>query len=165
MVYERALHPELFDVQIRRSFRHNDYEAEVWLTPGGHVVRFQHGGTSVTEAVLEEGNHLPENGLIHALPCLGEKDYEMEPNDGLGYVTTVQTELLIENLYAATLREMRTFAEESNALAHEWVDEDGACYLSLVDVQKYLRELHIQSYHLAGASGLVLRTQSIFETV
>ena len=48
MVYERALHPELFDVKIRRSFRHNDYEGEVWLTPGGHVVPFQHGGTSVT---------------------------------------------------------------------------------------------------------------------
>ena len=165
MVYGRALHPELFDVQIRRSLRHNDYEAEVWLTPGGHVVRFQHGGTAVTETVLEEGDHLPEMGLIHALPCLGEKDYEMEPHGGLCYVTTVQTEMLIENLYAATLREMRTFAEESGALSYEWTDEEGASCLSLVDVQKYLHELHIQSYHLAGSSGLVLRTQSIFETV
>lgn len=165
MVYRRALHPELFDLQGRRCFRHGEYEVESWLMPAGHVVRFQVNGQCMTEAVIENGDHLPEHGLVHALPCLGEKDFEMEPDDRIGYVTTVQTESLTDNLFTSTLREMRDFAAEANALSYEWKDTEGGSNLTLLDVQKYKKEFHLQSYHLVGSSGLVLRTQSIFEVL
>ena len=165
MVYGRALHPELFEVQARRCFRHGDYEVEAWVASAGHVVRFQPNGHCLTETVIEDGDHLPETGLIHALPCLGEKDFEMPPEHGLCYVTTLQTESLIDNIYMATLREMRTFAAESDAMIHEWKGDDGSSCLSMLDVQKFKREFHIQSYHLQGPSTTVLRTQSIFEIV
>ena len=163
MAYNRALHPELFDLQARRTDRHGDYEVELWVVPGGHTVRFQYASHTFTETVLERGDHLPETGLIHALPCLGEKDYEMPDPGRIGFVTTIQTEVLSDNLYNATLREMLDFARETGALAHEWTDDHGVTCLSVLDAQKYRREFHIQSYHLYGNSGVVLRTQSIFE--
>ena len=166
MLYRRPLHPELFDLQGRRCYRQAEYEVESWVVPAGHVVRFQADGHCLTETVLEGGDHLPETGLVHALPCLGEKDYELDPKGGaLGYVTTIQTESLSENLYAATFREMRDFAAESDAVHFEWKDADGGSCLSLLDFQKYKREYHIQSYHLLGSTGVVLRTQSIFEVL
>lgn len=164
MVYRRALHPELFDLCGRRCHEHGEYEVETWVTRGGHVIRFQIAGQSLTETVIECGDHLPETGLVHALPCLGEKDYEMEPNGRLGYVTTLQTESLTDNLYMATYREMQGFARETAALSFEWEDPDaGRASMSLLDVQKYRREFHVQGYHLMGAQSMVLRTQSIFE--
>lgn len=164
MVYRRALHPELLNLQARRLFQHGDYEAECWLAPSGHVVRFQVDKDALTEVVIERGDHLPETGLIHALPCLGEKEFELGVEGPIGYVTTIQTESLSENLYQATYREMRDFAEESKSLFHEWKDEHGgAINLSILDSQKFKTEFHIQSYHLIGASAMVLRTQSIFE--
>lgn len=165
MLYRRALHPELFDLQGRKCQRHGEYEVESWLTPAGHVTRFQVGGQCLTEAVLESGDHLPEHGLVHALPCLGEKDYELEPEGKIGYVTTIQTESLTDNLFMATLREMREHAAESESMMHEYKDADGGVCLSLLDVQKYKKEFHLQSYHLVGSTGLVLRTQSIFEVL
>ena len=165
MVYRRPLHPELFDLQARRVDRHGDYEIESWLTAGGHVVRFQVDGQLLSECVIDGGDHLPETGLIHALPCLGEKDFELEPEGHIGYVTTIQTETLTDNLYQATFREMRDFARETGALSHEYADVTGTQCLSVLDSQKYKREFHIQSYHLLGGSGIVLRTQSIFEMV
>lgn len=163
MVYQRALHPELLDLQGRRLYKHGDYEVECWIAPSGHVVRFQVDKNAVTEVVIEKGDHLPETGLIYALPCLGEKDYELEAQGRIGYVTTVQTEILSENLYLATYREMRDFAQESEALSHEWKDADGLISLSMLDCQKFKREFHVQSYHMIGAGCMVLRTQSIFE--
>jgi hypothetical protein len=165
MVYRRALHPELLDLQGRRVYRHGDYEVECWIAPSGHVVRFQALGDILTEAVIEKGDHLPEFGLVHALPCLGEKDYELPKENGVGYVTTIQTESLTDNLYRSTFREMQAFVEESDPLAYEWKDESGAANISILDVQKLKSELHVQSYHLIGATGLVLRTQSIFEVI
>ncbi len=166
MLYRRALHPELFDLQQRRVLRHGDYEVEAWVVPSGHAVRFTVGGRCLTETVLEHADHLPELGLVHALPCLGEKDYEMPREPGkpsIGYVTTIQTESLTENLYTTTMQEIRDFADTASSLIHTWKDEDGAVSMSMLDMQKYKREFHIQSYHLTGNNGLVLRTQSIFE--
>ena len=164
MVYGRALHPELFELEARRIDRHGEYEIETWLVPGGHAVRFQVGEQVLTETVVDRGDHLPEHGLIHALPCMGEKDYEMEsPHGRLGYVTTVQSETLTDNLYNATLKEMSDFAVETGAIDHRWQDSNGVACLSVLDSQKYRSEYHIQSYHLLGSTGVVIRTQSIFE--
>ena len=165
MVYRRALHPELFELQSRRSLELGDFAVESWICTGGHVVRFQRNETCLTEVVIENGDHLPENGLVHALPCIGEKDYELDSNKpgDVHYVTTIQTETLTDNLYASTLNEMRGFADEANGLCTEWVENDGTACMSLLDTQVYRREFHIQSYHLLGSTGLVLRTQSIFE--
>ena len=166
MVYRRALHPELFDLQTRRNHRHGEYEVETWIIPAGHICRFQANGHTLAECVIEEADHLPETGLIHALPCLGEKDYELtadEDKTGINYVTTLQTESLTDNLYSSTLQEMRDFASEVEAISYEWTDEDGTPNMSLLDVQKYKHEFHFQSYHLIGCSASVLRTQSIFE--
>ena len=163
MVYHRALHPELLDLQGRRLYRHGEYEVECWIAPSGHVVRFGLEGEAVTEVVIEKGDHLPELGLIHALPCLGEKDFQLEGDGRIGYVTTVQTESLSDNLYMATYREMLDFAQESDSLLYERKNSDGLASLSVLDCQKFKRELHVQSYHLIGSNGMVLRTQSIFE--
>lgn len=166
MLYKRALHPELFSLQGRRTGRQPEYEIENWIIAGGHIVRFQVGQNCLVETVIERGDHLPETGLVHALPCLGEKDYDLKPaNDRIGYVTTIQTETLTDNLYMATYREMVDFAQETGALAYQYTEEtaEAAPSISILDVQRYKREYHIQSYHLVGSNGLVLRTQSIFE--
>ena len=163
MLYRRPLHPELFNLHSRRSAQHGGYEVEQWLVPGGHIVRFQIPGQSLTEVVMESGDHLPETGLVHALPAFGEKEYEMPVEGKLGFCTTIQTETLTDNLYQSTYREMVDFARETGSHTLSYSDADAGPCLSLIDAQKYRREYHIQAYHLHAATGLVLRTQSIFE--
>ena len=162
MLYKRPLHPELFSFKARRVDRHGDYEVETWLVNGGHVVRFVLDGQSLVEAVLEGNEHLPESNLAHALPCLGEKEYEFEGEGKINYFTTLQTESLTENLYLATYREMRDFATEVGALQFEQETPAGP-NLYVLDCQKYKNEFHVQGYHLTAGNGNVLRTQSVFE--
>ncbi len=58
---------------------------------------------------------------------------------------------------------MLEHARECETLTSVWTDELGKPNLSLVDVQRYSDEVHIQGYHLRSDCGLVLRTQSIFQ--
>lgn len=164
MVYRRPLHPELFSFHARRTDRHGDYEIESWVVERGHLVKFMVDGQCMTEAVLEGGENLPEAGLAHALPCIGEKEYDHGVEGRIHYLSTLQTEALTENLYLATYREMVEFARDTNALSHA---EDTAAGPNLVvlDCQKYKREFHFQGYHLTAHNGTVLRTQSVFEIV
>jgi hypothetical protein len=77
-------------------------------------------------------------------------------------MTTVQTESLSENLYIATCEEMTGHSRENSSLVHTW-DEESGRGMSIVDIQKYATEVHVQAYHLLPAGGIVIRTQSIFE--
>jgi len=163
MLYQRALHPELFNIQDRRIIATSDYELEAWVMPGGHALRFGGEGNCVTEVVCDQDVQLPERGLIHALPCIGEKEHEQKVGPSINFVTAVQTENLSDNLYLATYNEMQDFAEQSSALTYAWQDGEGANNLTVLDLQRYKGEVHAQSYHLIGSGGFVLRTQTIFE--
>jgi hypothetical protein len=166
MLYQRALHPELFAIQGRRTITQNDYELEAWISPGGHSLRFQTQGHCVTEVVSGQEIQLPERGLIHHLPCIGEKEYDVDVEDRIRFVTAIQTENLSDNLYMATYNEMRDFAEEAEAMTYGWTESDGGMpNLTVLDLQRYRKEIHAQSYHLLAQGGFILRTQTIFELI
>jgi len=48
MLYSRALHPELFDLQVRSlpPCTSPNMKWESWITPAGHILRFQVDGKS-----------------------------------------------------------------------------------------------------------------------
>jgi len=163
LVYQRALHPELFGIQNRKAITQSAFEFEGWITPGGHVMRFQGGGQCLSEAVLGHDLQLPQRGLLHSIPCLGEKEMDQTIDDRVRYVSSIQTELLSDNLFQSTYDELGEFAQESEAMRFEWTDADGSQNLSILDLQRYKKEIHAQSYHLVGSAGFVLRTQTIFE--
>jgi hypothetical protein len=163
VLYGRALHPELFTLKDRKVLKTKDYEFEAWIMNGGHMLRFEHRTMCASELVTDQDGSLPDSGVLAAALCAGERDYEHKfPRDGVLYLTTVQTETLSENLYAATFEEMLSFAVEVTGMCCVWEDGVGRC-LSLIDIQRYPNELHAQAYHLQANGGVVVRTQTIFE--
>ncbi|HYE03438.1 MAG TPA: DUF2617 family protein [Phycisphaerales bacterium] len=164
VLYKRALHPELFDLKARKTVRHGAYELEAWLMPGAHLLRFSHGGVCACELVTPQDDGLPTEGALTNFPTAGERDFEHEFPGGLcKYIASVQTETLSENLFRSTLAEMVQFAEETDSMLHRWDDPELGRCLSVLDIQRYSKEIHAQSYHLVGGAGFVLRTQTIFE--
>ena len=163
LIYRSALHPEFFRIEGRRRIEHGEYEFEIWVFRGGHALRFERGDLCVTELVTDQVDHLPERGLVASMPCAGEKDHEAEFSDRIGYMTSMQTEILSDHLYLSTYNEMIEHGREWDPLMSVWSDEPGKPNLSLVDMQRYRDQVHIQAYHHRSDCGLVLRTQSIFQ--
>lgn len=159
-LYRTALHPEFFGIEGRQRIEHGDYEFEAWIFRGGHALRFEHGAMCISEIVIDTADHLPERGLVSALPCAGEKDHEQEFGDQIMYMTSMQTEMLSDHLYLSTYNELAT--HQGNGLLSTWQDDLGRNNLSLVDLQRYRDQVHVQGYHMRSDCGLVLRTQSIF---
>lgn len=163
ILYDRALHPELFQLKARRVVTHQGYELEAWLMPGQHLLRFECGRICCCELVTDQESGLPEQGVVQQFFCVGEHDFDHTFREQpVNYMTTVQTEQLSENLFEATLEEMRQHAAAENCLVHTWRDEAGD-NMSVLDVQRYHKEIHCQGYHLLARGGIVLRTQTIFE--
>lgn len=121
------------------------------------------GAACVCEIVTDQAEQIPDRGMLSSFPCAGERDHEEKIADGLLYMTTIQTETLSEHLYVGTYKEMMQHGREANSLVSAWTDENGRPNLSLLDVQRYRNEVHVQAYHLRSDCGLVLRTQSMFQ--
>jgi hypothetical protein len=117
-----------------------------------------HGGAHGGGAAVGQGAAQPT-----CFPCAGERDHEEQLGAGVLFMTTLQTETLTEHLYVGTYKEMMQHVRESNSLFSAWTDELGRPNLSLLDLQRYRNEVHVQSYHLRSDCGLVLRTQSMFQ--
>ena len=163
LVYRKPLHPEFFGIEGRRRIDQDDFEFEGWIFPGGQVARFQTGSVTICEVVTDQVENLPEKGLAANLPCAGERDFEKTFGDSVTYMTTMQTETLSDHLYEATYREMMGHARASNSLIHIPEMTHGRPELSVLDMQRYRTEVHVQGYHLRADCGLVLRTQSLFK--
>lgn len=163
LLYERALHPELFQLQERTMLFGRGFEIEVWLMAGSHLFRFERGRSCASELVIDRESGLPAKGCLMAFPCAGEREYEHRFSDwSAGYMTSVQTETLSENLFRSTYREMSAHAKANESIVHRWMSDAGQ-NLSLVDAQVLCGEVHLQAYHLIADGGFVLRTQSLFE--
>jgi hypothetical protein len=165
LAFRKALHPEFFGIEGRQRVQHADYETEAWIFRGGHSLRFQLNGFCLTEIVVEHIDQIPDRGLVAALPCAGERDFEEKVADNLVYMTTMQTETLSDHLYLGTYKEMIQHARENDSLYAAWTDAAGKPNLSLIDVQHFRNEVHVQGYHLRSDCGLVLRTQSMLQIV
>jgi hypothetical protein len=163
LLYRRAVHPEFFGIEARRKLQHGDHELEGWIFRGGHCVRFQAGDHTFCEVVVDNPTSLPDRGLAGTLPCAGEHDHEEKISDEIGYMTTIQSESLSDHLYLGTYKEMLQHGRDSDSLMTVWTDAGGKPNLSLIDMQRFRNELHVQGYHLRSASGLVLRTQSMIQ--
>lgn len=163
LLYRRAIHPEFFRIEGRRRIEHAGMEAEGWIFKGGHAVRFQHDGLCFCEVIADQPTTLPERGLALSLPCAGERDHEEVLAEGVTFMTTIQSETLSDHLYQGTVKEMLQHATDNDSLVIQWADGGGKQNLSLLDMQRYRNEIHIQGYHLRSDCGLVLRTQSMFQ--
>jgi hypothetical protein len=163
LLYRNALHPEFFPVSGRRRIEHGEYEFESWIFRGGHVLRFEFDSVCVTEVVVDQFQRLPDRGLIATLQCAGEKDHETDFGDHITFMTSMQTETLSDHLYLSTYNELLEHGRMCEGLMTIWHDEIGRNNLSLIDMQRFSDQVHVQAYHCRSDCGLVLRTQSIFQ--
>jgi len=163
VVYSRPMHPELFHILGRRGISFGPYTFEAWIMRGRHMCRFEIPGACACEVVSESLDGLPETGVVETILCAGEREFEHRfTRSKLSYMTSVQTEQLSTNLYLSTFEELDEFSREAKALVSRWDDEIGPC-MSILDIQRFAREIHVQSYHLIARENLVLRTLSLFE--
>ncbi|QYO64492.1 DUF2617 family protein [Leptolyngbya sp. 7M] len=162
-LFNRALHPELFPLKGRRVVSGQKYELETWVMPGSHVLRFQFRGACALELMADGGLRVPNAQPVASSPALGEHDFEYQfDRHGMVYMATIQSENLPEHVFDSTYHELLEHGRSSRALIHRWMDEVGPC-LSMLDIQPFNDEAHVEAYHMFSSGGLVIRTQTVFE--
>ena len=84
-LYNRALHPEFFELRNRKVVRHEGWELESWIVNGGHALRFGTGSACYSEVICWNESPLPSANAVTTFLCGGEHDLdERFEQDGPG---------------------------------------------------------------------------------
>src|SRR3954449_7559289 len=166
LLYQKALHPELFKILASEQVSRRAYEADIWLVEGGHVIMFSAGKNTLTEVIVTNNAPLTDRGLLQSIPCRGEKYHEMTAGGNIRYMISTQEEQLTQTLYDATRHEIATYADKRE-LMHADMPSQGEAggYLSVLDIERRSHELLVQSFHLFDENQMVIKTQAIIEVV
>lgn len=163
-LYDRALHPELFEIYHDRRIVKSGYEAQIWVTGCTHVIGFFRDKQSLTEVTGEAGMELPQRGLLLDLPFRGEKDHEHKRAEGINYWMNFQAETMSPEVYVRTHHELaRSGAKHGLFVPFPTWMSHGLTPFTYIDYQATPNGLHVFAFHAFPEDLTVLKTQSIFE--
>ena len=64
LLYQRTLHPELFNILASEKVSRRAYDADVWLVEGGHVISLTAGKNTLTEVIVTSNDPMTDRGLL-----------------------------------------------------------------------------------------------------
>ena len=101
-LYDRPLHPELFDIYHDHHIVKPSYEVQMWVTGCTHLIGFYRQNQSVVEVVAAAGQELPQRGRLLEMPFRGERDHECKRVAGISYMMNFQVESMSAAVYQKT---------------------------------------------------------------
>ena len=163
-LYQRPLHPELFNIHRVKRFEQARYQVEIWVANLAHVVTFQYGEQILCELITDDFEILPKVGLATSFRFRGERDHMQSFDQGLRYILSTQVERLTPQLFLATHRDYVHYAQNRGIfVTFDELARDGLAPFSFVDFDVRDHEFHVHAFHAFPDEQCLLKTQSIFE--
>ncbi len=81
-LFQRPLHPELFNIYASRRLKTEKYEALIWVTGCTHVISVFAGDVTLSEVVSPPSQPLPERGLLERFQFRGPRSHKCTLSKG-----------------------------------------------------------------------------------
>ena len=163
-LFQRPLHPELFQIYAKRQLKTDKYETLIWITGCTHVVSVFADDLCLSEVVSAPGQMLPQRGLIERFQFRGPHSHNCTLNRKISYMTDFQIEKMSRNLYHQSHRDLERFARNRGVFVKFPARGTGGlqpfCY---VDFEARQKELHIHTFAAYPSQLTMIKTQSLFE--
>lgn len=164
MLYDRPLHPELFDIYEDNIIVKPAYEARIWVTGCTHVISFYREKLSIVELMADPEAELPQRGLLLELPFRGERDHEFKRSGGINYMMNFQVDAMSPAVYSRTHHDLARLGMHRGLFVPfpKWMSH-GLTPFSYIDFDAKPNGLHVFAFHAFPEDLTIIKTQSIFE--
>jgi len=163
-LFQRPLHPELFQIYAKRELRTNKYQADIWVTGCTHVASVYVGDVCLSEVVSSPGQILPQRGLIERFQFRGPRSHKCTLSRRVSYMTDFQVEKMSPNLYRQSHIDLKRFARNRGLFVKfPTLEVDGLPPFCYIDFEARQSELHIHTFAAYPDQVTMIKTQSLFE--
>lgn len=163
-LYNRPLHPELFDIYHDHQIVKQAYEAQIWVTGCAHVIGFYAGAGALVEVTADAAMDLPQRGLLLELPFRGERDHQCKRAQGVNYMMNLQVETMSAAVYNKTHHDLARLGANRGLFVPfpMWMTHSLTPF-TFIDYEAKPNELHVFTFHALPEDLTIVKTQSIFE--
>ncbi|RPI62064.1 MAG: DUF2617 family protein [Planctomycetaceae bacterium] len=164
LIYNRSLHPELFDIYQDEHIVKSAYEARIWITGCTHVISFYRGKHAMVELMAAPAADLPQHGMLLELPLRGEHNHERRRIDGINYMMNFQVESMSAAVYSKTHHDLAKLGNKHGLFVPFplW-RANSLTPFSYIDYDAKPNELNVFAFHAFPEDLTIIKTQSIFE--
>lgn len=163
-LYDRSIHPELFDTLACRRVRRDGWVLTARVTPMGHVLEWVGTSGRLTEVTTAAGLDLPERGCRLRLRFDGERRGRYDVAADVRYQVEVQAEVLPPEVFVQVHEELAADGARRGLLFHFRPQHRlGLTPLGLVSVEAVPSGLAIAAFHTFPEEFTVVKTQSLIE--
>lgn len=163
-LYERSVHPELFQVHAVRSVRTDRYAATVKICDAGHVVQFTRDEGTIVEVMGDDAQLLPTHKRTVDRKVGQCRDVSKWLPGGLHYQSSYQLERVESDVYQNCHEEFLLDCQ-SVELSHHFpgAHRFAMAPLSLIRLEVSVESLLVHTFHTFPESSAIVRSQSLFE--
>lgn len=163
-LFQRPLHPELFDIYAKRHIKTDKYEALIWVTGCTHVVSIFAGEVCLSEVVSNPSQPLPQRGLIERFQFRGPRTHKCTLSRGVSYMTDFQVEKMSTNLYRQSHMDLEKFARNRGVfIKYPKMETGGLQPFCYIDFEARRTELHVHTFAAYPDQVTMVKTQSLFD--
>jgi len=163
-LFQRPLHPELFNIYASRRLKTEKYEALIWITGCTHVISAFAGDVCLAEVISTPTQMLPERGLIERFQFHGPRSHKCTLSKNVSYMTDFQVERLTPALYRQSFTDLERFGRDRGVFVRfPELEIDGLQPFCYIDFEARKTELHIHTFAAYPDQIAMVKTQSLFD--
>lgn len=162
-LYDRPLHPELFEAVAARAVARDGGRLTVRLTRAGHALSWADGRTHLEEVIATAGTELPEAGL-RLTGRFDRAQCRRSELPGVRYQVSSQVEVLEPEQFVHVHAELLADGTRKGLVFHcQENNRVGLSPLGAVIVEALPRCLSVHAFHTFPDEFTVVKTQSLIE--
>lgn len=164
-LYDRPLHPELFDILAARTIERDGSLLTVRVTRSGHVISWERGGVFLTEVAAASDQELPEGGRLLHRRLRGEQSDAVRRAAGVQYQTSFQVEAMAPEIFVHVHDEILADGGK-RGLLHNFRPNHrlSLAPLGLITAEARSGCLLLSTFHTFPEEHTVVKSQSLIET-
>jgi hypothetical protein len=163
-LYDRPVHPELFETLASRRVSREGSVLEVRITPTGHVLEWSRGNAFLTEVTATADHPLPETGRRLAYRFEAERRGRCDLAAGVRYQVGLQVEVLPPEVFLHVHEELAADGARRGLLFHFRPHHRlGLTPMGFVTAEAIPTGLAVAAFHTFPDEFAVVKTQSLIE--
>ena len=163
-LYDRPLHPELFDTLAMRTVKRDDYALTVRITRTGHVISWDNADVHLTEVTAAADQPLPERRRLLHYRLRHEQTGRLACAHGIRYQMSFQVEVLAPEVFLHVHDEILADGGK-RGLLHNFPSQHrfDLAPLGFITAEARPGCLFLSSFHTFPDEHTVVKTQSLIE--
>jgi len=163
-LYDRAIHPELFDIRATKKIDGAGWKAAISICAGGHVIALQTPTGVATELAIPARLMTPDRGLAAGHRLGASRDWTVPLNCGVHAHFSAHVDA-VDAVAFRNIEQELTLDARSSAISFRFPGAGRlqAGPLSVIRAEPLAHGVMFHAFHTFPDNSAVLRTQSLYE--